>query len=420
MAAFSAAPFSIAFLVLLASSFLSYLLPPTPQTLLQTLAHSQFAWQSSTTPIPISAVSVIAKALLSQDTHSLPPQLSSHLPHDDTLHLQVVRDYTNAKRLSRVKQFCSDACDVNEVDPHYGLTPLHLAAITGDKNLHDWLLARGAVPTSDRYGRKPLNLSFTNFIANSKKWRKTPDCDFPTVDFSEGASGEALNEVRRLVGEGEPVLMRRAYTAYDSAPWGVENFVHKFRDTVVTVGLVPYANAFNLTTKSMPLGEYYDNFVKRASEHPSYVFNKGSEVCRSGYTALVRLVEDAFPGEIIAHPGKTGGLDGIHFFFGARNSGAPFHVHADAVNAAVSGRKKWFVYTPGRTLYSRKSVKRWVDEDYAAMKEDDKPLECVQRPGDVVYVPLDWGHAVLNLDDNTFGFALEVLNRRDTLSHLWK
>ena len=41
-------------------------------------------------------------------------------------------------------------------------------------------------------------------------------------------------------------------------------------------------------------------------------------------------------------------------------------------------------------------------------------LRCVQRPGDVLWVPDYWGHAVLNLDE-TVGVALEFLVFREHL-----
>jgi oxalate decarboxylase/phosphoglucose isomerase-like protein (cupin superfamily) len=38
-------------------------------------------------------------------------------------------------------------------------------------------------------------------------------------------------------------------------------------------------------------------------------------------------------------------------------------------------------------------------------------FECVQQPGDVLYVPDHWGHAVLNLQP-AVGFAAEVATAR--------
>lgn len=398
--------------------------PRQQPSLLREIAAHQFAWGSSTTPIPISSVSVLAKSLLSRDTTALPRTLHLLIPTDDTLPIQPVRDYTNDLRLHRIKQFCTlHDCNPSESDPLFGLTPLHLASMSGDAHLAEYLTHLGAVPQVDHVDRLPRNLSFAQFIPNSKKWARAAgrhDCDFPIVDYD--GSPEARAETRRLVGEGEPVLLRGAYSHYAGRmDWSVMKWVERFRDTPVTVGHVPYAAAFNLSTDRMSLGEYYERFVKPESDAPLYVFNKGKEVVREGYEALGKLVEEAFPTpKLVAHPDETGGLSGIHFFFGKKGSGAPFHIHADAVNAAVSGKKKWFVFTPGKTLYSRKTIKRWVEEDYPNMKEEDRPLECLQKKGDVVYVPLDWGHAVLNVEENTFGYALELLNRRDTLSHLWR
>jgi ribosomal protein L16 Arg81 hydroxylase len=67
-------------------------------------------------------------------------------------------------------------------------------------------------------------------------------------------------------------------------------------------------------------------------------------------------------------------------------------------------------------LYSRKHISRWLQEDYEDTEE--KPLECIQEAGDVVYVPFDWGHAVKNEAEQTFGYALEVLNRREVFASL--
>lgn len=414
----SRVPFAFTMAVLLLAVYLT-----RPVSLLRELSAHQFAWASSTTPIPISSVSVFAKSLLSRDASALPHALHPLLAHADTLPIQPVRDYANALRLQRIRALCTRRrCNAAQADPRFGLTPLHLAAATGDPQLAAWLRERGAVPQQDHVGRMPQNLSFAAFIPNSKKWAHQAgrtDCDFPVVLYD--GSEEARRETRRLVSEGEPVLLRGAYAHYaDSGEWDADEWATRFAELDVTVGHVPYADAFNLTTDRMKLADYYERFVKKESDAPLYVFNKNNAVCQEGYDALVKLVEDAFPTpDLIAHPDETGGLSGIHFFLGNKGSGAPFHIHADAVNAAVSGVKKWFVYTPAKTVYSRKTIKRWVEEDLDGLEELERPLECVQRKGDVVYVPLDWGHAVLNEEKNTFGFALELLHRRDTLSHLW-
>lgn len=416
------AVFLVSVLVVLLSILYHYFLrSATPSSLLQLLAIDQFTWTLSTTPIPISAVSVLAKSLLSKDLSSLPVAFHHLLPDDDTVHLQPVRDILNLQRLDAVKRFCQkNSCQFGEADTLYGLTPLHLAKFTGDTKLAEWLKENGAEEVNDHVNRKPRNLSFTHFISNAKKWKREGEtCDFPIVDFTDDSKFEwAKGEVRRLVGEGEPVLMRGAFNKYYGEHWDVDEWVKRFADVQVTVGYVPYANAFKLSTRRMSLKEYHD--VTKTESVPSYVFNKHVGISKGAYDALRALYTDCLPLNIISDPNETGGLDNIHFFYGRKNSGAPFHVHADALNAAVSGSKRWFAYTPQRTIYSRKTIQRWVKEDYERLSEEERPLECMQTAGDVVYVPLDWGHAVINGHDDTFGFAMEVLNRRDTLSHLWR
>lgn len=298
-----------------------------------------------------------------------------------------------------------------------------MAAVSGDTQLMHYLKQLGAVPRPDHVGRKPANLTFEHFITNARRAAREQgtQCEFPVVHFD--GSQAAKEEARRLVGEGEPVLLRGAFWHYASEMkgWDVARLVEEFGHMTVTVGAVPYAAAFDLETREMALSQFYDRHMGgEGMAERWYVFNKGAEVCREGYEALARMVKEVFPKELLEHPDVTGGVDGIHFFLGGSGSGAPFHIHADAVNAAVGGRKRWFVFTPRKTLYSRKTIHRWVKEDYEELAEEDRPLECVQSPGDIVYVPLDWGHAVLNLDENTFGYALELLNRRDTFSHLWR
>lgn len=419
-----------------------------PKTLLAALAREEFEWTKSTTPIPISTISVWMKLLLSGGSN-VPQDLmdivrpvccpscdtSEHRCTEDTLPIAPVRQWLNDVRFQRVvTEMCeSDTvqieCDPNEREGTFGLTPMHLAALSHDTKLQDWLRARGAdVDIRDEFERKPANLSFDRFISNSKRWAREAGrytCDLPELKYDHTAADadeqlmHAIGEATRLAGEGEPFVLRGALDAFDAemvSDWNIESFVETHSDVPVAVGPVPYAPAFNLSSSRMTLREYYDEHVAKASDAPLYVFDKDSSLNTRGYRVLAEMTRQLFPRTLIADPDDAGGIEGIHFYLGRPRSGAPFHIHADALNALVNGRKRWFVYTPMRTVYSRKPVQQWVDEDYEALAEDDKPMECYQDPGDVVYIPLDWGHAVVNLEENTYGYALEILNYRNTLS----
>ena len=107
----------------------------------------------------------------------------------------------------------------------------------------------------------------------------------------------------------------------------------------------------------------------------------------------------------------------------AAGSGAPVHFHCDAWNALAHGRKRWFLYPPAVALYSKQPIAKWLAEQ--ANRTSSSPsslgdggsfslesaapegaITCTQRAGDVLYVPCDWGHGVLNLR-HSVGVAVE-------------
>eukprot|EP00168_Porphyra_purpurea_P010368 TRINITY_DN2553_c0_g1_i1.p1 TRINITY_DN2553_c0_g1~~TRINITY_DN2553_c0_g1_i1.p1 ORF type:complete len:178 (+),score=64.24 TRINITY_DN2553_c0_g1_i1:282-815(+) len=121
---------------------------------------------------------------------------------------------------------------------------------------------------------------------------------------------------------------------------------------------VPYAAAFGLASTKMRLADYYATYVKGAAggaagagaggDLPLYVFEQSRAAAAAGYAALTRLVTTAFPCPgLIAHPREVGG-DSVHFFLGRAGSGAPAHIHADAVNAVLAGAKRWYISPPRR------------------------------------------------------------------------
>ncbi len=107
------------------------------------------------------------------------------------------------------------------------------------------------------------------------------------------------------------------------------------------------------------------------------------------------------------------------FNLGPALTGAQPHFHGDAWNGLVYGRKQWFISRPSHAFFAR-SGQRVIDwlatppklAELTARDSDDgsalaaSDLLCVQEPGDIVYVPRLWGHAVLNLAQSV-GAAVE-------------
>lgn len=79
-----------------------------------------------------------------------------------------------------------------------------------------------------------------------------------------------------------------------------------------------------------------------------------------------------------------------------------------------------FLYPPGRAWYSKAPVLEWFNSglptglfnttasitadgaNVSPSRYDASPLQCMQYSGDLIYVPRDWGHGVINAQ-NTIG-----------------
>ena len=101
------------------------------------------------------------------------------------------------------------------------------------------------------------------------------------------------------------------------------------------------------------------------------------------------------------------------FYVGGALSGTYFHSHPNALNVLINGSKRWWLVPPN-VLFGPDSVSSMVDW-YTKYKSTlpFTPLECTQRSGDIFFVPTEWHHATMNLE-NVFGWAVEI--GKDTAS----
>lgn len=102
---------------------------------------------------------------------------------------------------------------------------------------------------------------------------------------------------------------------------------------------------------------------------------------------------------------------------GTKRSGTALHVDpmsTAAWNTLVSGRKRWFLFPPkveendndhgdymlGSMNDNDDTANQWLHEKYSSLPESVTRggFDFVQLPGETVYVPNSWQHAVINLD----------------------
>uniref|UniRef100_A0A3B3C395 Jumonji domain containing 8 n=1 Tax=Oryzias melastigma TaxID=30732 RepID=A0A3B3C395_ORYME len=92
------------------------------------------------------------------------------------------------------------------------------------------------------------------------------------------------------------------------------------------------------------------------------------------------------------------------FGIAGAGTGVPFHWHGPGFSEVIYGRKRWFLYPPERQphFHPNRTTLSWLTETYPHLPEDEAPLECTIRPGEVLFFPDRWWHATLNLDTSVF------------------
>lgn len=94
-----------------------------------------------------------------------------------------------------------------------------------------------------------------------------------------------------------------------------------------------------------------------------------------------------------------------NFLIGGPESGLPFHKHSKTWQGLSVGRKAWYVVPHGSMseavhdatgpyIFPVRSYHRAMQR----LPVGQRPLYCVQHPGEIFYIPDSWWHATMNLD----------------------
>lgn len=112
------------------------------------------------------------------------------------------------------------------------------------------------------------------------------------------------------------------------------------------------------------------------------------------------------------------------FFFAKTNAGALPHVHVfDVFNVLQKGKKQWVFFDASEHLaplgyktlqeyhksYGRGSTSlQWFERELSSLENKvESSYTGIQEAGDLVYIPIEYSHAVLNLED-CVGLVLET------------
>ncbi|KAI4310635.1 hypothetical protein MLD38_035599 [Melastoma candidum] len=202
----------------------------------------------------------------------------------------------------------------------------------------------------------------------------------------------------------KPVLLEGCIDGWAAlGRWDKEYLVHIAGDKKFAVGPV-----------DMSLEGYYKYAESTREERPLYLFDpKFAEkvpVLGSEYDVPIYFREDLFSVLGDERP------DYRWIIIGPAGSGSSFHIDPNSTsawNAVVKGSKKWVMFPPdvvppgvhpsadGAEVACPVSIIEWFMNFYEVARSwEKKPVECICKAGEVIFVPNGWWHMVFNLEES--------------------
>jgi len=239
--------------------------------------------------------------------------------------------------------------------------------------------------------------------------------DLPTREFD-----------RLYRNTATPVVMRNA-TFVSSAEYRARTTV---RALIAAVGdanvTLSSSNSFSYGRRRMSVAQYLTEALSpqaqaawaaaarddSAAAEMYYWFGEHGEELKA-LTSSYPLPRYATPGALlsVAMDAQVGATESarpieapaLSFGVGPDGSGVPFHFHGDGFSEVFHGAKLWLLYPhkPPRFRENATAV-RWLYSDYYALTPAERPLECLIGPGDLLYFPKGWWHAVVNVGETVF------------------
>ncbi|KAK0403459.1 hypothetical protein QR680_016931 [Steinernema hermaphroditum] len=94
----------------------------------------------------------------------------------------------------------------------------------------------------------------------------------------------------------------------------------------------------------------------------------------------------------------------LSFGIAGAGTGVPFHFHGPGFAEVIFGSKRWFLqpYENRPAFNPDKSTLGWYVHDYPKLADRERPIECLMKPGELIYFPDKWWHATLNTETSIF------------------
>ena len=211
----------------------------------------------------------------------------------------------------------------------------------------------------------------------------------------------------------KPVIIRGYFNdwpAVSGRMWDIDTLYKRFKHTHFKVGEDDDGRKLRIKMKT-----FLDYMAHQTDDSPLYLFESGM----TGETSSLRgdyCIPDLFPDDYLNLAGTENKPPHKWFCIGPKRSGTTVHrdpLGTSAWNAVTHGVKRWVLFEPtaDRALVKGRKYKLKGEDDEAIhyfdfllprLRNDNPALkvyECIQEPGDLIFVPGQWWHGVLNLTD---------------------
>ena len=213
----------------------------------------------------------------------------------------------------------------------------------------------------------------------------------------------------RFEAARSPVILTNIVSSWPAAAWTEESLRGRFG-----------SGKFNVGGHEMQLDNFFDYCRATVDEQPLYLFDKAfatkapplaREYTPPHFFAPERDLFDALPAD--CRP------DFRWLIIGGTRSGSSWHIDPNASsawNAVLCGEKKWILCPPhapppgvtasdnGASVMAPVSLFEWFRVFYPEIEASrhlgepcGRPVECVQRAGELLFVPRGWWHTAINL-----------------------
>eukprot|EP00755_Sulcionema_specki_P038852 Sspe_Gene.2813::Locus_937_Transcript_1_1_Confidence_1.000_Length_1816::g.2813::m.2813 len=271
-----------------------------------------------------------------------------------------------------------------------GWTPSQLAAASGHVEVAKELGGDGAVPypppagggEREGWGYVPSGGWAESVIAK--------DYDAQLCDVAvEGC--DLSNFAESYLALNRPVLITGCLKDWPAVErWSKQGLLEKYGDVTLSVGKIAYPETYGIRGERIALRDWIPMVEEiavngSADGLPPLAFD-GEIVRKTNGTILGDFTMPSFtrPGTPLL----------TQFTVAPPLSGASAHFHGYVFNALVHGRKRWVLIPPADAYFTKTHVRKWFDSGRAPRPGT---LHCIQRAGDIMFVPRNWGHAVINV-----------------------